>query len=267
MRNKIAILTTACLLAAAFPGATQEVRGFIDVTRTREPAKVLTPEDREFIAKFAGVPASNLGSSEPFPMCQWRSPLKSPGGYAEAATDFGVPFYARIPMPRAGLKLENLQAIDRTDIARVPYIELRGKMEDNGTASWSYVDFVIPPMALPGGRLPPKLTAAQVTFGSYYAKFPVIRPVVPNAPIRVRIEDYMPDILAALALDSRVSLKLSTFSQFASASAPRVSLEGQLPYLDADIRAMFGKMKAMQTANSAKQCKVSSSDCLDGSCG
>lgn len=236
MRAVFLVLCTASAIGSA--ATAQEVRGFIDPSRA------------------AGA----------LPICQWRAALKSPGGYVDAASDGRVPFYARIPFPKTALKIENAQLAGRTDLAAVPYLELKGALERDGSLSWSFKHFVIPALVVQGGATP-QFDVASITFGAYPARLVFVQPLPPRAPLRVSFEDYMPDVLASLRTDSRLRLELTRYAWTGNRTAPRVILEAALPELEADIKAIAAKARAMQAANGAQQCGVPDRECFDGSCG
>lgn len=267
IRSMAVAITVIASWASVGSACAQQVRGFIDPARADQPPAFSSDADREYLKAFAklmGVTASTAGE---IGNCQWRSPLQTPGAYVDAAQNGDMEFYARIPFPTSGLKMENARLLRRPELAEVAYLELRGSLKsDSTTGSWEFVDLVVPPMAAAGG-LPPMFTVATGTAGSYRLRQLNFRPIVPGAPIRVNIVDYMPDLVTGLRGDGRFRMRLSRFLDATRPDGPRVSLEADFSRLPRDLDDIFVKLKAMQAASRADRCAVFASTCFDGRCG
>ena len=53
----------------------------------------------------------------------------------DAGPGDGMDFYARIPFARSGLRVENVQLLNRPELAQVAYLELKGSLKTDGTTT------------------------------------------------------------------------------------------------------------------------------------
>ena len=250
------------LVAFALLGArasAQEVRTFIDPAKANNPPAFSSDADREYFKTMVRAFGGNVDSTGDASSCQWRSPLKTPGGYADAAP--GGEFYARVPFPRSSLRVENVRMLDRPELAQVAYLELRGKRDfDRDTISWEFVDVVFPPAAQLTGSSPPPFTVAVAKAGTYRMSRLSVDPLVPRQPMRVSISDYMPDILAGLKESGQMEV---TLTRLTGNGIPKLSVSADFSMLAQDIAAIASQLRR-QAAN---QCVVFNRDCFDGHCG
>jgi hypothetical protein len=237
----------------------QEVRTFIDPAKANSPPAFNSDADREYLKTMVRAFGGAVDASGDVGSCQWRSPLKTPGGYADAAP--GGEFYARIPFPRSALKVQNVKMLDRPELAQVAYLELRGKRDfDRDSISWEFVDVVFPPAAQPTGGAPPQFTVAVGKAGSYRLSQLSVQPLVPRQPMRVGISDYMPDILAGLKEGGTMEV---TLTRLTGSTIPRLSVSADFSMLAQDIAGIAAQLRR-QAPN---QCIVFNRDCFDGRCG
>lgn len=262
-------LLAAPLLLLPQSATSQEVRSFIDLSRTKEKPVTSSAEDLEFLKSFArgmNVEINEFGS---IPNCQWRSPLKTRGAYVDASNygGHGWQFYVRAPFPRSGTTLQGLKLSDRPEFPRVAYLEFMGTFDEkSGAPDWDFVHLVLPPVTIPGARFD-LFSQANVKGGGVAARRHRILNGPPGLPTRVVLSgDNFDEMLAGLARNGSFTAEVGRLPTSA-APAPRIRVEANFKSLVEDLARIASKLKEMKRSYAADKCKVYASDCMDGQCG
>jgi hypothetical protein len=205
------------LVLAATPCAAQEVGTFV----TRE----------EYLRALAKKWNLTLSSDMEIAMCQWRSPLASPGGYVDGYDDDGMRAYIRIPVPMRGTRYENV-SLYRERFPKVAYLELKKRFEDliggRKEHPWEAA-LVIPPLRAAASPHGPAFEVASVSLDGHTFIAPKISSL-PGLPTRVELASFE-RALAAWQETGRLSASLQQIVPSADSKAPRVVLEAEFPKL------------------------------------
>lgn len=258
----------AVVLGVAHPAGAQEVRRFIDPTRTRETLKASSPADAEMLSRIPLGSRWQPRNPLSIPTCLWRSPLRSPGGYVDGeANSPAYEFYARVPFPKSRIQMRGLTPVSSQAFAQVAYLDLKGgRNNETGRPTSEFTDIVFPPVRATTGKAP-AFTVATVDIGTWSARQVRVRPIVPGLPVRVRIEDPFAEVLAALAQGGTMRVWVGRHAAASDTASPAQSVEGEFPALAGDHGMIMAKLADMMARGGAGQCKVFPDECYDGACG
>lgn len=271
------------VLAAALvagPAAAQEVRSFIDPSDAAWEPRFATPEDLEYVQAVGRAFKVTMSEKGEIAICQWRSPLVTPGAYVDGSNwgGYGFEFYMRLPVPRSALVLRNATLAPRPEFSRVAYLEVVGRRDiDKGVTEWRRADLVLPPLALAGAgagagagasRFGPVFTVAQIKAGDYLIRTPNVARALPGLPVRIRIAPAeFEKMLTAWQTNGAFSAGVSRMTRADDPAAVRADMTADYSALNTDLPMIYAKLAQMRARDAQNTCKVFGSSCKGGRCG
>jgi hypothetical protein len=259
--------------ASGFAVAAQEVGPFYKGGKPEYPVYANEQDKQTAIAMARGFGGYIDDDGVPL-SCVWRSPLKSPGGYADGGlvpreTGKGVGVYTRIPFARSAVTLKNLRFVQGTAFSSDPYLEIFADIDPvTGKVAVADAGVVLPPIEVPGSRAPPRLRAVRGDLAGRHMVFASFNAGPPGLPSRIDFDEDMRKALDAWAQGGAFTLEAASLVPNSDPSAQRISIATTFSRLPEDI-VDWKRFNAKQVAiREAKACKVREADCVAyGKCG
>jgi len=249
-------------------GAQSVESGFVNNSEFKKPT--FAPGDEQVARDFAKGMGSEFNKDMELPSCMWRTRTRSAGGFADGYSgDDGYAVFARIPVPAAGTRFDNLTigtnpTTYRPEFPREAFLQFHGLKKYDDPIVWT-ATLVLPQLEAKDYPLGPPFRVATVKLGGY--EFRTGKPVVTRG-IPTHID--LPDLEKAVAAwdgAGGFEAAISPLAPASDAKAPRVKLAAVYPELARDIKDMQDRLIAMIARDRAKKCAVFPRECRDGECG
>ena len=241
---------------------------FIDLSMAVPERPELQGADLETVKQFArgmGIDTDQYGR---IPYVQWRSPLKTPGGYADIADldDNGLRFLFRVPIPKSTTEVQGMTIAVSKDYPSVAYLEVVGTFDAEGDLQIELAQLVLPVFKIPGSRFDNFADVQIFVGGKRQRVSPYHGP--PGTPTRISFwpEQSFADALESIGTDGSFTAEIGRFPT-SSAPAPRVKLKADFKTLADDLKLLAAKFVMMKGRKARDDGKVYGYECMDGKCG